>query len=114
MVLEGRLRYRIGELGSDGFHEETLGDGTDDEHPALVPHGATALERTVVLDLFSPPSEKTGIDGADRLGRGQPADAIPSSRPIRSKALSARSRCSSVWAAVTMARRRALSRATVG
>ncbi len=63
VVLEGRVRYRIGELGSDEFHEETLGDGQTMSIPPGVPHGATALERTVVLDLFSPPSEKTGIDG---------------------------------------------------
>jgi quercetin dioxygenase-like cupin family protein len=30
--------------------------------PPYVPHGATALEPSLVLDLFSPPSEKTGID----------------------------------------------------
>jgi hypothetical protein len=27
-----------------------------------VPHSAEALEPTLVLDIFSPPSEKTGID----------------------------------------------------
>jgi hypothetical protein len=30
--------------------------------PPFAPYCATALERTVVLDLFSPPSERTGLD----------------------------------------------------
>jgi len=30
--------------------------------PSFVPHSAEALEDTLVLDIFSPPSEKTGID----------------------------------------------------
>jgi len=29
--------------------------------PANVPHSAEALEETLVLDIFSPTSEKTGI-----------------------------------------------------
>ena len=32
--------------------------------PPHVPHGITAVERSVVFDLFSPPSEKTGLDQA--------------------------------------------------
>jgi quercetin dioxygenase-like cupin family protein len=62
MVMEGSLRFRIGEIGSDVFREETVGAGQTMAIPPFVPHGATALERTVVLDLFSPPSEKTGLD----------------------------------------------------
>ena len=30
--------------------------------PSNCPHSAEALEETVVLDIFSPPSERTGID----------------------------------------------------
>ena len=30
--------------------------------PPHVPHGVRAIERSVVFDLFSPPSEKTGLD----------------------------------------------------
>lgn len=30
--------------------------------PANAPHGAEALERSVVLDIFAPPSARTGID----------------------------------------------------
>ena len=61
-VLEGTLRYAIGTVGSDEFREETLVAGQTMSIPPFVPHGATALERTVVLDHFSPPSEKTGVD----------------------------------------------------
>ncbi|MCW5776313.1 MAG: cupin domain-containing protein [Phycisphaeraceae bacterium] len=31
--------------------------------PSNVPHGCRALEECVILDLFSPVSEKTGVDG---------------------------------------------------
>ena len=30
--------------------------------PANVPHSVVVLQETLVLDLFRPPSEKTGID----------------------------------------------------
>jgi quercetin dioxygenase-like cupin family protein len=60
IVLEGRLRFAIGE--GDGSREEVLVGGQALAIPPFVPHGATALERTTVLDLFSPPSEKTGVD----------------------------------------------------
>jgi len=64
IVLEGRLRFAIGEPGTDGHREETLVGGQTMCIPPNVPHGATALERTMVLDLFSPPSQKTGVDRA--------------------------------------------------
>jgi quercetin dioxygenase-like cupin family protein len=62
IVLEGKIRYAIGTVGGDEFREETLEAGQTMSIPPFVPHGATALERTVVLDLFSPRSEKTGVD----------------------------------------------------
>jgi quercetin dioxygenase-like cupin family protein len=62
IVLEGRLRFTIGAIGSDEIREETLEAGQTMSIPPFVPHGATALERSIVLDLFSPPSEKTGVD----------------------------------------------------
>ncbi|QKK09312.1 MAG: cupin domain-containing protein [Planctomycetota bacterium] len=33
--------------------------------PSNVPHGCRAIERCEILDLFSPVSEKTGIDAKD-------------------------------------------------
>ena len=62
IVVEGALLFRLGTVGSDEFREELVSAGGVMELPPFVPHAAKALERTVVFDLFSPPSEKTGID----------------------------------------------------
>lgn len=57
-VLSGRIRFSLPEEGLD----VTLGAGQVIHLPGNVLHGATAIEKTVVLDVFSPPSETTGID----------------------------------------------------
>ena len=62
VVVEGRLLFRVGTAGSDEFREELVTAGQVMRLPPFVPHAARALERTVVYDLFSPPSKKTGID----------------------------------------------------
>ncbi len=62
VVVEGALLFRVGTIGSDEFREELVSAGQAMELPPYVPHAARALERSVVFDLFSPPSEKTGID----------------------------------------------------
>lgn len=62
IVVEGSLLFRVGSVGSDEFREELVTAGQVMQLPPRVPHAAKALERTVVFDLFSPPSEKTGID----------------------------------------------------
>jgi quercetin dioxygenase-like cupin family protein len=62
VVVEGRLLFRVGTVGSDDFREEEVAAGQVMQLPPFVPHAARALERSVVYDLFSPPSEKTGID----------------------------------------------------
>ncbi len=62
VVVEGRLLFRVGTVGSDEFREELVTAGQVMELPPYVPHAARALERSVVYDLFSPPSEKTGLD----------------------------------------------------
>ena len=62
VVVEGRLLFRVGTVGSDEFREELVTAGQVMRLPPLVPHAARALERTVVFDLFSPVSDKTGID----------------------------------------------------
>ena len=62
VVVEGKLVFRVGTVGSDDFREELVTAGQVMQLPPFVPHAAKALERTVVYDLFSPPSEKTGID----------------------------------------------------
>ena len=61
-VIRGRLRFGIGDERGPGHREITLGSGEVLHLPSNVPHSAEALEDTLVLDLFSPPSETTGVD----------------------------------------------------
>ena len=58
IVLEGRIEFAL----DDGV--KTLSAGQVLQVPPNVRHGARALERTVILDCFSPPSERTGVDAA--------------------------------------------------
>ena len=62
IVIEGRLLVRIGTIGSDEIREQVLGPGEVIVFPPFAPHGVRALERVVVFDVFSPPSDKTGVD----------------------------------------------------
>ena len=62
MVEEGELIFTVGSIDSDEFREEALGPGQLIVLPPFVPHGARATRHTVAYDLFSPPSDKTGID----------------------------------------------------
>jgi quercetin dioxygenase-like cupin family protein len=55
-VLSGRVRFTL----ADG--ERVLGPGDVLWLPSHAPHGATALETAVVLDVFAPPSAATGVD----------------------------------------------------
>ena len=64
-ILEGRLRFGLGADGAPDRREVTLGAGEVLHLPSHVPHSAEALEDTLVLDLFAPPSEKTGVDGGE-------------------------------------------------
>lgn len=61
-ILSGRLRFEVGTPGSPGHRTVTLGPGEVIHLPANLPHSAEALDDTVVLDVFSPPSMTTGID----------------------------------------------------
>jgi len=69
-VLSGRMRFGIGDEGgkssaaAGGDFETMVLEGGQVLHlPSRVPHTAEALEDTVVLDVFCPPSATTGIDG---------------------------------------------------
>jgi len=62
VVLSGKVNFLLGEAGTDSEHTKTLTAGQAIVLPPNVPHGAEALEDTLILDLFSPPSETTGID----------------------------------------------------
>lgn len=59
VVLAGRIRFRLGE---DGQRSETLTAGQALLLPGGALHDAEALEDCIILDVFSPPSERTGID----------------------------------------------------
>lgn len=65
-ILSGRLRFGLGAEGSPDRREVTLGPGEVLHLPSNVPHSAEALEETVVLDVFAPPSAGTGIDARGR------------------------------------------------
>jgi len=60
-ILSGRLRFFLG-AGGAATKEMVLQGGQVLHLSPNVPHGAEALEDTEVLDIFSPPSEQTGID----------------------------------------------------
>lgn len=62
LVISGRLRFGIGDERSQGRREITVSAGEVLHLPSNVPHSADALEDTLVIDLFSPPSQGTGID----------------------------------------------------
>jgi quercetin dioxygenase-like cupin family protein len=61
-ILSGRLRFGLGAEGAKDQRVETLGPGQSILLPSMTPHSAEALEDTIVLDIFSPPSATTGID----------------------------------------------------
>jgi len=62
MVMSGRVRFGLGGAGGAAVREVVLTAGEVLHLPSRVPHSAYAEEETIVLDVFSPPSEKTGID----------------------------------------------------
>ena len=62
IVLSGEIRFLVGEPSDQ---KEVIVGANEILHlPSNVPHGAEALEDTIVLDLFSPPASETGIDRA--------------------------------------------------
>jgi quercetin dioxygenase-like cupin family protein len=64
VVLRGRLRFGLPGRDGSAPREIVVSAGEMLHLPAGVPHSAFAIEETLVLDIFSPPSEKTGIDRA--------------------------------------------------
>jgi quercetin dioxygenase-like cupin family protein len=61
-VMSGALRFIIAEEGQPNYQRIVARAGEVLHLPSNVPHSACAEEDSVVLDIFSPPSEKTGID----------------------------------------------------
>lgn len=62
VMLSGRCRFGLGKEGTAEYREQEVNGGEVLVLPSWVPHSCTALQDTVILDLFSPPSEKTGVD----------------------------------------------------
>ncbi len=60
-VLEGALRFRIGNGGPDGL---VVRSGEVLHLPSHVPHEAVALEDTIDVDVFTPPRQDW-LDGTD-------------------------------------------------
>ncbi len=60
-VLSGWVRFTTQLPDGTMKHHDVRG-GEVLHLPSHVPHGVVAMEETVVLDLFSPPSATTGID----------------------------------------------------
>ena len=61
-VLSGRMRFGLGAEGSPERREVVVQGGEVLHLPSNVPHSADALEDSVVLDVFSPVVDSTGID----------------------------------------------------
>lgn len=61
-IMSGELRFGIGAEGSADRYEVSVKAGEVLHLPANVPHSADAIVDTLVIDLFSPPSQTTGID----------------------------------------------------
>ena len=61
IVLSGKVTFGIGE--GDDYYEITVEGGEVIHLPSNVAHSALALEESRILDIFSPVSEKTGVDG---------------------------------------------------
>lgn len=64
VVLSGKIRFDLGDADDPASASATLGPGDVLVIPPNAPHAATALEDTLILDCFSPPSETTGVDRA--------------------------------------------------
>ena len=62
VVISGKLKFGLGAEGGSDRREATVGAGEVIHLPGNLPHSAEAIEDTVVLDIFSPPSATTGID----------------------------------------------------
>ena len=63
-ILEGALRFWIGNEGEPGYEERVVSAGEVMYIPSNVPHKAEALEDTFDVDVFSPPRQDW-LDGTD-------------------------------------------------
>jgi quercetin dioxygenase-like cupin family protein len=63
-IVEGALRFWLGEEGSDDVQELVISAGETMYIPSNLPHKAEALEDTFDVDIFSPPRQDW-LDGTD-------------------------------------------------
>ena len=63
-ILEGALRFWLGEEGTEDYRELVVSKGEVLYIPSNVPHKAEALEDTLDVDVFSPPRQDW-LDGTD-------------------------------------------------
>lgn len=63
-ILEGALRFWIGNEGEPGYEERVVLAGEVMYIPSNIPHKAEALEDTFDVDVFSPPRQDW-LDGTD-------------------------------------------------
>src|SRR5262249_16886517 len=62
VVLSGKVRFGVGAEGSPVRQELIVQSGEVLLLPANTPHSPHGLEDWLILDIFSPPSQGTGID----------------------------------------------------
>jgi quercetin dioxygenase-like cupin family protein len=67
-VISGCLRFGVKDGLNDARRDVLVRAGEALHLPSNVPHCVVAEEETVVLDIFSPPSQGTGIDRAGAEG----------------------------------------------
>lgn len=63
-IVEGALKFWIGNEGEPGYEERIVRAGEVMYIPSNVPHKAEALEDTFDVDVFSPPRQDW-LDGTD-------------------------------------------------
>lgn len=62
VMLSGRCVFGLGAPGTPEHREVEVAGGQVLLLPSNVPHSCRAVERTSILDVFSPPSAMTGVD----------------------------------------------------
>ena len=62
VMISGRCVFGLGEPGSKEYHEVEVVGGQVLELRANAWHSCRALEDSVIYDVFTPVSEKTGVD----------------------------------------------------
>ena len=68
-IVEGALRFWIGNEGEPGYEERVVSAGEVMYIPSNVPHKAEALEDTFDVDFFSPPRQDW-LEGTDAYYHG--------------------------------------------